>query len=235
MSSWAESIKNRKARWVVIGVIGVLAIFVVLLAWLAVQLAPDTPTDEAARLQALAAAGGLLASLVLIAVTAAYVVLTGDMVAEAREARFDAVRPSLSLRIDPVGPVNNVFTLVSTGQGTALDLDLVITFHPGQQGGHLHQVRWRAPSLSPGESAQFMPKNPHGQVELNTQTIVSLFGRVTVTGTMQDSVGRAHNVDITLDDLPSWQTLLAAASQRYVEPPLERIAKTLEKLEKKLS
>ncbi len=217
-----------------IGVTVAVAAFALVIIVLAFSLSPESATDEAARLQALAAAGGLLASIVLIFVTSVYVILTGDMVREARETRLDAVRPHLAMRIDPVGSVNTVFTLVNAGQGTALDVDVTIAFHPTQPGGHKHEAQWRSPSLAPGDFAQFMPKNAAGQVELVTKTLVDLFERVTVGGAMKDAAGRNHPVDVVLDDLPGWQALLAGASQRYLEPAPERIARALEKIQAQL-
>jgi hypothetical protein len=234
VASWSDRLQNKWTRPALIVVMAALLVIAVALVWFALGLSARTTTDKAARLQALAAAGALLASIVLTIVTTIYVILTRDMVGEAREARLDAVRPSLAIRIDPVGPVDNVFTLVSTGQGTAIDIDISIKFHALQHGGYEHEVPWRSPSLGPGDFAQFMPKNAAGQVELNTQTIVGLFSKVTVIGTMRDAIGRTHGVNLIVDDMPEWQALLARSSQRYLEPPLEKIAKTLENIEKKL-
>lgn len=231
---WPERLRSKGSLIALAAVVAVLAAFAIVLLIFAMSLDTSTSTDNAARLQALAASGGLLVSIVLVVVTAAYVVLTGDIVAEAREARLDAVRPHLALRIDAVGSVNSVFSIVNAGQGTAVDIEITITFHPTQPGGHAHEVTWRSPSLAPDQFAQFMPEGSNGQVELATQTLVNLFEKVTVAGSMQDVAGRVHPVDLVLDDLPGWQALLASSSQRYLEPPLDRIAKGLEKIEKKL-
>jgi hypothetical protein len=221
-------------RIVLVLVAAALAAFAVAILLSALHLHPANATDKAARLQALAAVGALLASIVLIVVTFAYVVLTGDMVREARQARLDAVRPALGIRIDSVGPVNSLVAVASVGQGAAIDVDITITYHPDKPGGHTHSVRWRTPLMAPGQFAQFMPKDQNGVVQLNTQTLVGMFSKVTVTGTIKDAGGTTHPVDLTLDDVPGWQQLLASSSQRYLEPAADRIASTLEKIEQKL-
>ncbi len=225
------------SKWARRAIFLVAAVLMALATWLAVAalfLHPSNTGERAAQFQALGAAGALVASIVLVAVTAIYVTLTGDMVREARDARLDAVRPALVLRLDGVGPVHSFFSLVNAGQGTAVDIDVTLTFHALVEGGHEHVVRWRAPSLAPQAHAQFMPKDATGMVELETEKLVGMFSKVTVKGSLKDVAGRSHNVEVSLDDLPGWRALLAAAGQRYERDYLKQIADALETIEKKL-
>ena len=168
-TSLSDAIKSTRVRWLLGITLVALVAFAVVLLILALGLDAKNASDDGSRLQALAAVGGLLVSIVLIVVTAAYVVLTGEVVAEAREARLDAIRPSLTLRIDGINPTHSVIALVNSGQGTAIDIDITMAFHSITTGGFSHEFRWRSPSMSPGEFEQFMPENAEGAVEVETR------------------------------------------------------------------
>jgi hypothetical protein len=160
-------------------------------------------------------------------VTAQYVRLTGDIASETRDARLDALRPALVLELEPIGALHTVFSLVNAGQGTAVDVDVTITFHPRDADKADHSVRWRAPSLAPGSHAQFMPES-----QMNTDVIVNAYSHVTVEGETKDVAGRVHPVKVLVDDLPGWNALVVTAHQRAEPDQLKRIADAVSKLAK---
>ncbi|MGQ0433380.1 MAG: hypothetical protein ACT452_13335 [Microthrixaceae bacterium] len=223
---------SRRTKGALAVALGVLLAMAVGLLIASLRVNATAPSEDAARLQAMAAAAGLLASIVLAVVTAAYVLLTNEMVAETRETRLDAIRPALALRIDPLSAGHVVFAVVSVGRGTAMNLDLCITFHAAAQGGHSHVVHWRAASLSPGDAAQFMAKDASGQVQLQIASVVGLFSAVTIEGTLKDVAGRDHLVDVRFDDLSGWHSRLQ--SQRHVDAPMDALRKSVDSVAKVL-
>lgn len=87
----------------------------------------------------------------LVITTAIYAVYTAKMSAEMEKTRLLSLRPRLVLDVEVDAPYGFV-TLTNVGQGTALAVDLTLSFEPLGQ-----QRPWRAFSLIPGERARFKP------------------------------------------------------------------------------
>lgn len=184
--------------------------------------------DKATVAQAIAAAAGLIVSLILVAVTTWYVLETRRMVGEMRENRVSASRPSLLLRMEAVSAVNLVVGLVNAGPGAARDIELTLEFtRPAAK--VKDERRWRYQYMAPGDSFQFLTLDANGSVATDFDRVLRDVAAVRAYGHARSTDGALHTVDTTLD-VAAWGIEVRAAHQRVADPPSVRSAKALEKI-----
>jgi hypothetical protein len=123
--------------------------------WVAVRSArPDLSAaqlvDEADR-----------ATLALIGVTLAHVLINWRVVREMREARRLSVQPKLAIKLSRVGPAHAFVAVLNAGSGTAFDVSIMLAFEPRSPSRHQRDERtWRTPSIAPGAQHEFIPMTP---------------------------------------------------------------------------
>ena len=184
--------------------------------------------EKAAVAQAIAAAAGLIVSLILVAVTTWYVLETRRMVGEMRETRVSASRPSLLLRMEGISPVNLVVGLVNAGPGAAKDIELTLEF-TRPAAAVKDERKWRYQYMAPGDSFQFLPLDANGSVTTEFERVLRDVTTVRAHGHARSTDGALHPVDTTLD-VTAWGNEVRAAHQRVADPPSVRSAKALERI-----
>jgi hypothetical protein len=165
----------------------------------------------------------------LVITTVIYAVYTAKMSAEMRSTRLLNIRPRLALDVDVRG-VHGLLTITNVGQGTALGVDVSLSFEPGGE-----QRPWQAFSFLPGESARFKPAPAvPGSVELpSLAQLQEAKASVHLSGSMKDSEGNVHAVAEVLAFEP-WWTAIGESGQLTSDEPAEKIARELEKIRKAL-
>jgi hypothetical protein len=172
----------------------------------------------------------LAVSAALLFATVAYVVYTARMADEMQKTRLMSIKPVLSLDVGPRSHQHGELVLTNVGQGTALNVELTITFEPS------NKVRqWQAYSLAPGKSAHFIPASlTQNEDEYPTfQDLADANASVRVTGTMRDTEAGEHEIDERVG-FSSWWVAQVGAHLRLPRESGEKIASELEKIRKAL-
>ena len=134
---------------------------------------------------------------VLVLITAYYAFHTQRMASEMVLARQQAVAPHLVMSIAYVGNGVGVVRVTNVGQGAALDAYLELTFQPPhdrQQAAHV--IHWTPSVVTPFERSDFyMPGRPHTYMRDFAET----YPRVTLQGTVKDTLGNESRVDDEID------------------------------------
>ncbi len=146
---------------------------------------------------------------------------------EAREARLQSVRPRLALSLLYRGPAMAFPQVKNVGQGPALDVDIELAFEP-VEGGSLppETRRWRTNLIDPGEDHWFSPAQGGGGA-LDIHGLAAAFARLTLTGTMRDTLGEIHEVDERFEDLPGYRDLARRARHIWQQEEPARAARAL--------
>lgn len=161
----------------------------------------------------------LFATLGLIAVTFAYVLINRRMVAEMAQTRKLTVLPKLAIRFTRVGPMHALVAVKNVGPGAALDVRMTLTFVPRDPSKQQPDVRaWRINLMPPGDEHDFLPQDLAGDV------IAATWERITISGAMKNALGETFTIDDAFDDLPEWKRLLENAQERWVDVPEKRLA-----------
>lgn len=152
-------------------------------------------------------------------------------VREARRTREQAVRPALALDLVSVGALYAEIGIVNVGRGAALDADLTLSFLAADEGAESARRRWTWPLIQPGQRFQFAPPDADGKSHPNLGVWAPIFPRVTLTGTVRDSLGKDHRVDVELTDLPELRAraMDAGLASELRETSEARHLKTLSK------
>lgn len=96
-------------------------------------------------------------NLILVVITAVYVVLTGWMVAEMRRARKADLAAHIVAALEQYGPVYGKIHVHNAGPGVAYGIEVTISVKPHNQ--ELVRV-WQFPAMLPGRSDYFLlPSN----------------------------------------------------------------------------
>jgi hypothetical protein len=141
---------------------------------------------------------------------------------EMEESRRLSVRPHLMLGVSVPVPTYGFLTLNSLGPGAALEINLQISYEPG--GFHR---RWEWPTMAAGEVHEFLLPADNGQLDNAVRN-----GLVaSVTGTYKDVLGDTFSIDHEMD-FASWWRIASQADRRLAQPPIENIAKSMEKVAK---
>lgn len=184
--------------------------------------------DQAAVAQAIAAAAGLVVSLILVLVTSWYVVETRRMVGEMRSSRVESSRPNLLLRMEAVNTTSVVVGLINAGPGSARDISLTLEFTRPDAGSEDRRA-WRYQFMAPGESFQFLAIDAKGSVTTDFDRVVKDVTTVRAVGEACAADGTSYPVDTTLD-VTGWGQEVKVAHQRFATAPDLRIAKAIERL-----
>jgi hypothetical protein len=192
----------------------------------------------------------LTASIVLVVVTAVYAGFTLLAVLEAGRTRRQQVRPVLALDLVTVEQSFYIeVAIVNVGQGAAVDVDLELTFYPSREGREPVRRRFTWPLIRPGQHYQFAPpKIDEGDANHPVlEEWAPVYPRVELTGTVNDQLGKSHDVHVTLPDVAELHgravdAVLAGprtvAAQRQFKALSEAgtaISKTLGRIESALS
>jgi hypothetical protein len=163
----------------------------------------------------------------LVLTTAVYAFFTWRMAEEMQRTRLQSIRPRVGLYLRPYSPMGGNLAIRSLGPGTALDVELAITFTPDDD-----SRRWRTPVFSPGEEAElFFPGLREGTAGF--KDLEERQTKAEVRGFMKDVVGHSHAVDEHLD-VAGWSKLTVGADQRYPGAALEDIPEEVKKIRQTL-
>ncbi len=144
---------------------------------------------------------------------------------ETHEARLQSVRPRLALSLLYRGPTMAFVQVKNVGQGPALEVDIELAFEPAEGGTLPREVRrWRFPLVAPGEDHWFAPSYGEGGGLLDVHGLAAAFDRLTLTGTIRDTLGDGHRVDERIEDLPGYRDLNRRAAHIWQQ---EEPARTL--------
>lgn len=165
---------------------------------------------------------------VLAATTAVYAFFTWRMVDEMGKARRLTIRPHVTLLVRPYSPLGGHLALRSIGAGTALDVDVAITFRPSNE-----TRKWRGDVLSVGEEVAFiLPKAPDGSIpNLEAMKAGQLSARV--NGLMSDISGEEYAIEDEID-LAEWATAVGSAEQLYERDLMEKAVSQLGRIASEL-
>jgi hypothetical protein len=164
----------------------------------------------------------------LVVTTAVYAYFTWRMADEMRQTREQTLRPRLGLYVRPYDPIGGHVALRSLGPGTALDVVITLKFEPSGE-----TRDWRTPVFPSGDEAQFIfPRNEEGRIP-GFNALEAGGVQVSVSGSMRDVAGRAHDVNERLD-VASWYMVVGEADQLYAKTPLDEIASEMEKIRQAL-
>lgn len=146
--------------------------------------------------------GILVATIGLVAATCALGYFTLGLVQEAKASRLEAALPRLTFDVNPLDGSVGVLLIRNVGRGAALAVELTVTYE-----GPDDVVRWREPSVVPGESHELNLPAPYLQ-DLSVALEHPL--AIRVAGTMRDVGGRRHDVSERLDVTEWWRTNVEA-------------------------
>jgi hypothetical protein len=169
----------------------------------------------------------LVATVVLVAVTAIYAAFNGWMALEMRAARHLSVRPGIIATMNMVQPGWGWFRLVNNGPGVALDVDVTITFSwPGIN--RPDERSWRSPSFRVGEVHDFrLPElEPKDNMNGLMDELVRRGFIARVAGTAVDVYGDAHTFADEIDFAAWWPTVVNSREDWHL-PADERAAEAL--------
>jgi len=157
------------------------------------------------------------ATLILVVVTAAYMLFTKEMVSETRNARQQDVKPILNLELKGwamggIGP-----KLENIGNGPAKDISVDISLTPG---GESHTIT--AENLPPGEFIGSDKPNSAGFQEEGYEKVVA-------TGSFSDIYGKSEDLDQEIDLESYWErkTIHSMMVDDEDERQLKRIESSL--------
>ena len=168
----------------------------------------------------------LTAALVLI--TGYYAWQTRGTLKEMREVRRLAALPRLVLDLHMATPIYAMLVVQNVGPGPALNGDLEIVFE-GASAGTDSMRRWRPHLISSGEKHQFLPPEGVGSLD----ALAAAFPRVILRGHVHDGFGERHTVDERID-VAAAAAVLEEALHLFVQDPVERVVKELEKSHRQL-
>jgi hypothetical protein len=168
------------------------------------------------------------ATLALIGVTLAYVLVNWRVVREMREARRLSVLPNLAIKLARVGPAHAFVAVQNAGSGTAFDVAITLAFEPRDPSQDQRDERtWRTPSIAPGAQHEFIPMTPGNGGIMDINALAATYERITLSGSMRDALGEEHAVSDTFDNLREWRELLHDSRERWVDVPEKRLAAAL--------
>jgi hypothetical protein len=173
----------------------------------------------------------LLLTAVLVLATIYYAKKTRDMVGEMRDSRRLSVLPKMVIDVEWLGPQHCVIVATNVGTGAALNADLRITFEPRDEQQPSVVRRWRDNVIAPGERLRFWPSAPDNDTP-TAEELGKQYPRISLAGQVQDALGHIHRVDHSLDDLAELRAVAEASNYMPQDEPVQKIAKSLEKVEK---
>ena len=177
-----------------------------------------------------------VATVVLVIVTGYYAWQNHQMVGEMRQARIDSVRPHLVASLEFIGTRHFAVRVSNVGQGPALDADLTLTFASLPDGPGDDRRRYRPAVVQQGEHFTFLVPDVEGQRgRMMDATEVSMaFDRIEFRAMVTDGNGERLAQGNTIADLKAVDDETKSAMILAVDPPIEKIARAVEKIEKKL-
>lgn len=172
----------------------------------------------------------------LVILTGALVLITGyyawqnrQMVEEMRNARELSVTPKLALTMHLIGPTYPVTRLMNIGQGPAIDVETTLRFIRRQ--GDPLEIQWQATFMAPGEIHDFLEPPDLRHIESSEQ-LVDECSEITLTGSMNSSLGTGIEVRETTGDLRDWYEMSSKSQHVWEDEPRRKIPTELEKLRK---
>lgn len=166
-------------------------------------------------------------TVVLILVTAVYVLLNWRMVSEMEKARRQALMPKLALSFRALSANIIVPSIKNVGAGAALSVDVQLIYEPVDDAPRVER-RWRANVIPSGGQHDFVPdKDLRGELRPPEN-----YRALRLVGSMRDALGYSQGVDETFEDLPEWWEL--KKRERYEQPPEKRFAEAFAKEFKEL-
>ncbi len=168
---------------------------------------------------------------VLVAITAFYAWQTRKMVGEMWRARLLSVLPKLVIDFRHRGAGFAEIVVRNVGQGPALDADLELTFEP-LPGSALQRVSrpWRTSVIAPGEEHRFYPPDNAIGHPMHMDSLVAAFGRITLRGTCDPSLGDRVTVDDEMADLATLWQMATAADHRPTGGPSREVGRRAQAL-----
>jgi hypothetical protein len=162
---------------------------------------------------------------VLAAAALVYACFAGWTAWEMRETRRLSIRPKLALQVLPHGETTGHIALKTLGPGTAIEVDVTLTFEP------LGESRpWRTDILGAGEQAEFMfpspavDEPPFDFADLERERV-----RVLLQGSARDVGWNKHTVWDEVD-ASAWSSTVERSRQLYVRSPMQRIGDELARI-----
>ena len=165
----------------------------------------------------------------LVLITGYYAFHTQRMAREMTRARELSAAPNLVASIAFVGQGEAVVRVTNVGQGAALDADLTIEFIPAGESKARSPVRWTPSVVTPFERSDFYA--PTDRPRPVIAEFAETFPKVTLTGSVRDSLGNVVDVRDELDVAGYWQHLSETRSVTSYDPAeraLNRVAAQLE-------
>lgn len=163
-----------------------------------------------------------LLTLALVLVTIFYAVQNRRMVGEMAKTRALTILPRLGVEFHHIGPAVMEIAITNVGPGTALNVDIELTFDPADATAPPNTRRYRQNIILSGEQLLFAPP---GDLNGNLDTLPQTYRSIRLSGSMTDASGKTHRVDETYDDLSEWRSLLHDAHRSWGPPePEKRLA-----------
>lgn len=183
---------------------------------------------------ALAAVALVFVTVRLVGSTSALAQVTENLVSAADRANANAARPHLVLSMHNLAPKLFVIRVTNVGLGAALNNDglLVIRSNDDRQLADDTRV-WREPLLEAGAHQDFRPPDIDGQFP-DLDTLTMHYGQITLTGTTHDTFGNELQIDAEIREVKMFRDQLADNRRLLVDSPIDRIARSIEKIERKL-
>lgn len=168
----------------------------------------------------------------IVLLTAALVLVTGyyawqnrKMAIEMRHARMASVLPKVVPSYEGYGGAVGFPRVVNVGPGAALDVDVTLSFQPGEGEAR----RWRVALLTPGEFREFtLPREL-----MDTNDLTSRYRAMKLIGQCRDALGEAHTIDEEFD-LAEWWQLAVQAHERIERGPKSPVVRELERIRQAL-
>lgn len=171
---------------------------------------------------------------VLVGITAYYAKQTRRSVEVMEESVRAAQRPYLAMQVCWVGDTYAGVRVSNVGRGPALDADLKVTYVPRKTSHRDTEHRcWRLGLMEPGRRMFVEGPTGTGGEMVNRETLCADYERVSLTGSVRDSLGEVHGVDLHLMDLRDFHDLERAGvdlQDDRIERSLGRIARSVSQL-----
>lgn len=152
----------------------------------------------------------------LVLITGYYAIQTHKMVKEMRTARMQPVTPHIIVNIVwSEWPLATV-AIQNVGTGVAQDLDIELSY-VGAKTGDTATIAWRPRAMSPGERHRFQPPQPESKDAPKTirlDAFCEFYREIRLRGTCNDQVGRKHEVNDSIVDLPKQYQMARDANLR---------------------
>lgn len=167
----------------------------------------------------------MILTAVLVLVTGYYAWQTQEMVQEMRRARGVQVMPRLMPSLRLVGGGHCFPRLLNVGPGSALMVDVEISYEPGGP-----SALWSSPVVASGEVHDFYLKEA-GIDLARAHQLMQQYSELRLAGTCRTALGDSIPVDEVVNVREFWER---TKNSNHLQPAEDPIAKQLKQLDKTL-